>query len=313
MSGQRFRTEREFTEAFRELVDGQPGWEYKRIEAKTYRAAKDADASLPGGFPDFFLWYTDVERRTTFVAVELKTDDEDSKLNKAQKEFLTVLAQDNAVLVLRPRDWEFIVQMLQEGPPSAKGKIIEPSLPIQRNKKLLPPKSRDVVEAIVCKMAADISSSNFRTGDLAELRRMGHTLPDTAAYWRLMAQRNLLSDCDRDSESRWGLILQGIALMTPTAHDRNTSVGKALFQGGDKARTSAFYSDLRLNRLLKARGSTLCTLLTHLFRMMGTAGQPFDWREMAWFILNEGHNEEQAEQSRIRIARSYYQTARQRY
>ena len=34
----------------------------------------------------------------------------------------------------------------------------------------------------------------------------------------------------------------------------------------------------------------------------------FDWREMASFILNEGHNEERAEAdpTRIKIARNYY-------
>ena len=70
----------------------------------------------------------------------------------------------------------------------------------------------------------------------------------------------------------------------------------------------AFYSELRLNKLLKAHGSTLGVLMTQLFRMMSAANQPIDWREMATFILNVGVNEDAAEASRRRIARSYYGT-----
>ena len=76
-------------------------------------------------------------------------------------------------------------------------------------------------------------------------------------------------------------------------------------------RSSAFYSESRLNRLLTARGPILRTLLARLFRMMAAAGQPFNWREMASFILNEGYNEEAAEQARRRIAREYYRAERQ--
>ncbi len=154
-------------------------------------------------------------------------------------------------------------------------------------------------------------------GDLAELRRMDPDHPDAAAFWRLLASRDLLGN--PVVESKWALILHGIALMTPTtggdghertAHDGSVPVGQALFLGGEAQRKQAFYSEARLNRLLTARGPMLRDLLARMFRMLATSGASFDWREMAWFILNEGYNEDKAEQGRRSIARGYYQAER---
>ena len=163
--------------------------------------------------------------------------------------------------------------------------------------------------------AREMASDDFRRGDLAELRRMDPDAPDAAVVWRLLARRDLLGS--RQVENKWALILHGIALMTPTAsgdrpsrsaHDGQVAVGRALYLGGESARASAYYSETRLSRLLTARGPILRTLLTRLFRMLAAADQPFNWREMASFILNEGYREEAAEQARRRIARDYYRT-----
>lgn len=163
--------------------------------------------------------------------------------------------------------------------------------------------------SIATGFAYEIAREDFRRGDLAELRRMNPDAPDTTAFWRLMAQKQLLGNAV--VESKWALILQGIALMTSTAssrsaHDGTIPVGRALFYGGDSDRTRAYYSENRLNRLLVARGPMMRSLLARMFRMMGSTGQPFDWREMARLILNDGYNEERAENVRRRIARSYY-------
>ncbi len=161
--------------------------------------------------------------------------------------------------------------------------------------------------------ANQLAAEGIRPGDLAELRRMDPDSPDAAAFWRLMARQDLLGS--PAIERKWALVLHGIALMTRTAgsdapsrsaHDRNMPVGKALFQGGDANRTTAFYSESRLSRLLTARGSMLRTLLARMFRMIAAADQPFNWYQMAQLILNEGHNEERAEAVRRNIARNYY-------
>lgn len=159
--------------------------------------------------------------------------------------------------------------------------------------------------------------AEHRRGDLAELRRMDPDDPDAAVFWRLLASRDLPGS--PTIERKWALILHGIALMTPTssgsgnsltAHDGNMPVGRALFLGGDAQRAQGFYSESRLNRMLTARGPMLRVLLARMFRMLAGAGVSFNWREMAQFILNEGYDEDAAEQSRRRIARDYYQAER---
>ena len=166
-------------------------------------------------------------------------------------------------------------------------------------------------------LAGIMASGNFGRGDLAQLRRMDPDDPDAAAFWRLMAQRDLFRG--PEIEGKWALIIHGIALMTPTnigdgnprtAHDGYTPVGRALFLGSDTQREKGFYSETRLNRLLTARGTMLRILLARMFRMLAAAGVSFNWREMAQFILNEEYNEEAAEQARRRIAREYYQAER---
>jgi hypothetical protein len=46
--------------------------------------------------------------------------------------------------------------------------------------------------------------------------------------------------------------------------------------------------------------------------MLSSEGCAFNWREMAWFILNDGHNEDEAGKSRIEIARAYYRAQQMR-
>ena len=160
-------------------------------------------------------------------------------------------------------------------------------------------------------MAADLayqfSGERIARGDLAGLRRMNTASPSEAVFWQFITEKKQRAIL----ENRWALVMKGIALMTGTsdgrsAHDGKMPIGRALFYGGDESRTSAFYSENRLNRLLVARGPMLRTLLERMFRMMASANQPFNWRQMATLILNDGRNEDQAENVRRNIARSYY-------
>ena len=163
---------------------------------------------------------------------------------------------------------------------------------------------------VAVRMANHIASEGFGRGDLAALRRMEPESPDAAAFWRLTTRFDVLRGTE--SERRWGLILHGIALMTRiagddamgrSAHVRGLPVGRALFDGGDSNRTTAFYSESRFNRLLTARGPMLRTLLARMFRMMAAADARFDWYQMSQLIMSEG---ERAERIRRSIARDYY-------
>ena len=302
MQGQSFRDEWEFNRAVRELAV-QYGWEEPfHIPAIAYRTAKEYKTPIPSGFPDLVLRHRDTEGNSTVLFVELKTNHENSYPNEHQKRFLEDFAQYVPTFILRPRDWEYIERILREGPPDPTGQIIEPSPVFVRTKEWLPPQRN--IDAVVYRLVEDIVSPAFPRGQLAGLRRMNPEEPSTAAFYQLMAERGLLEN--QNLENKWALIMRGIALMSPLAHDGRTPVGVALFEGGDAGRSSAFYSELRLNRLLKARSSLLVTLVTQMFRMMNAANQPFDWREMAAFILSEDVDEDQSEASRRNIARSYY-------
>ena len=172
---------------------------------------------------------------------------------------------------------------------------------------------------IAFRLAGSVAAMpDYDRGGLAGLRRMNPDAPDTTAFWRLLAGEDLLGN--PEIERKWGLVLHGMALMTRTAsgddvtsrsaHDGRVPVGRALYLGGESQRATAFYSETRLNPLLMARDDMLRVLLARLFRMLRARQVTFDWREMAAFILNDGFNEERAEEGRRRIARAYYQAER---
>ena len=87
-------------------------------------------------------------------------------------------------------------------------------------------------------LAGLIASESFARGDLAQLRRMDPDSPDASAFWRLMARQDLFRNAE--TEAKWALIINGIALMTPTgngdgksrtAHDGYTPVRQGPVSG----------------------------------------------------------------------------------
>ena len=167
---------------------------------------------------------------------------------------------------------------------------------------------------IATQFAWQMAREHFSRGDLAELRRMNPDSADSPVLMGLLAQKELFGR--REVESKWALILHGIALMTPkggdgggarTAHDGQTPVGRALYLGGETTRKQGFYSETRLKRLLSSRGGMTRTLLARAFRMLAASNVTFSWREMANFIHSDGFNEDTAEFHRRRIARDYFQ------
>lgn len=167
---------------------------------------------------------------------------------------------------------------------------------------------------IATKFAWQMAQQGFGRGDLAELRRMNPDSTDSPVLMGLLAQEELFGP--PEVEKKWALILHGIALMTPkggddesrgSAHDGQMPVGRALYLGGEPTRDQGFYSEIRLNRLLTARGSMFRSLLARTFRMLAAANVSLDWKEMAGFIRDEGDFEKSAEIARRRIAREYFQ------
>ncbi len=159
-------------------------------------------------------------------------------------------------------------------------------------------------------LAAILAAPQFPESDLATLRRMDPDIPSDLVFLRLMSTNGLLRNwspaASASWESRWGLILHGLAVMTRerrAAHDPDLPFGAALMRAG--------YDENRLNRLLRARGVTLRTLLMQSWQFMARKGISFDWSTVTTLILAEDHNPERLERARQEIARDYYRADHQ--
>lgn len=228
--------------------------------------------------------------QTELIAAELKRG-YDSELRPDQDAWLEALGQHIPAYEWRPDNWDEIEGVLRDGPKA--GGESAPRNERRRANRLMPANFGNAIT----NMVETIEAKEFSTGDSAGLRRMNPATPSSEAFWRLMVREGMPSEPDL---AKWGLITHGMALMAHgagLAHNPRIPVGQALHQ---------VYSDARLATFLAARGPALHSLLARLFRMLANEGSSFNWREMAWFILNEGYNEDQAEQSRVEIARAYY-------
>ena len=251
------------------------------------------------GFPDLVMYRKDPETgNTELVAAELKRSYA-AELRDEQQEWLTALGQHFPAFAWYPEDWDEIERILKDGPGNARSMSRHPSEPLGESQ--IPRNFGTVITGI----AETIESKEFELGDRSKLRRMDYTRPDTAAFWRLMAREGLPRNPDL---SKWGLIVHGIALMTHgaggLAHTPRLSVGRVLYEGGGNR--FPFYSEDRLATLLSAEGPTLHRLLARLFRMLASEGCSFNWREMAWFILNAALDNERSNEARHKIAQAYY-------
>ncbi len=153
------------------------------------------------------------------------------------------------------------------------------------------------------------SQTSFDRGDLASLRRMDPESPVTTAYWRLMNHKGLLSEDPRPRlERKWAVIMKSIAIMSRNAppvlcaHDRNISVGQALYG----PRRAPLYSERKVERFLRVRDDTFYEAVISFSRAMRAANASMNWGEMARLILGEGMNEVASQRARTNIARDYF-------
>ena len=256
------------------------------------------------GFPDLVMYRKDeYTGRVELMAAELKRG-YDSELRPEQGEWLDALKQHIPAYEWRPEDWADIESILEHGPGS-----VEENSPRREHHWSGGQIPANFGNAIT-NLAETIEAEEFGTGNRARLRRMDPDNPDSAVFWQLMVRDGMPRNPDI---AKWGLITHGIALMahgSGKAHVPRMKVGRRLYLGGEQQPgTRGFYSEDRLSALLAARGPAFHSLLARLFRMLGNEGCSFNWREMAWFILNEGCNESRADEARIEIAREYYRAA----
>lgn len=248
------------------------------------------------GFPDLVMYRRNEETgKAEFVVAELKSRPQD-KPRPEQEKWLE--AFDDAqfpTYLWRPDNWDEIESVLKHGPAASEtSDATSPKFARHTSDGRLPASFGEAIDGLI----EAIEDDNLRSGDHAGLRRMNPNNPDAPFFWKLMSREGMPRNPDI---RKWGLIMHGIALMSHgagLAHNPRIPVGQAVYQ---------IYTERRLATLLEARGSTLHSLLTRLFRMLGNQKCAFNWRAMAWFILNEGYNEERAEAARVEIARAYYQ------
>lgn len=152
------------------------------------------------------------------------------------------------------------------------------------------------VGKIAGRMGPDGGMSN---GDIAELRRISSENPFTPALWKVLFDYDLENawlGLDQDAyERRMATLLMGMAHCAGL-HDYGTPLGKALAEAG--------WSELRFVRLMEARGETLESLIRRLAQYLSSKGQPANWVDVAWLLLQQ--EGDKAGEQRLRISRKYY-------
>lgn len=118
------------------------------------------------------------------------------------------------------------------------------------------------------------------------------------AFWKLFNPDviSATSEVARSiQESRWAEIVRGLALSLDVS-DGAASPGEALAKAG--------YSELRLQRLLRAGGDALSSELESAARFLATKAESFEWTDLALLVLSP--DGDPGEQARRRIARTYF-------
>lgn len=150
--------------------------------------------------------------------------------------------------------------------------------------------------------AAHAISEQLSNGDVAELRRAGPESPFSPALWKLLVMLDITSSSGVDEaqdayERRWSVIFNGMAI-TAGLHSMESPLGSALANAG--------FSELRLVRLLEARGDALHDAVRHMAQFLASKATPTNWIDVARLVLST--HSETRESIRRSIARHYYRT-----
>ena len=159
--------------------------------------------------------------------------------------------------------------------------------------------SDPTVGDVAVRVARDIAGLD--PGSAAALRRGPLAGAGAAAFWKLLADHDISSN----RLEAWATVVQATAVLTPvgkaatdqtrpSAHDGRRAMGSAIHSAG--------LSDLRLARMLSAKGAGRCDQLIRLCRRLSRdpENRRFDLRTLARFIVRGD------EETDRRIARDYY-------
>lgn len=158
------------------------------------------------------------------------------------------------------------------------------------------------ISEVVARLARAIQHA-LDPGEVAALRRLDPESP-SSAFWKVAATHLESTGQLRDGpgrqahEVRWAVILRGLALMEGL-HSPAIRLGRALAEAG--------YSEVRLNRLLRARDGALHDEATSAVRYLAAKAQEADLTEFALLLVSQ--EEEPSDAIRRRIARDYFSSS----
>ncbi len=151
------------------------------------------------------------------------------------------------------------------------------------------------LSSVVGSMAFQIEH-RFGAGDVANLRRASGAW--SPAFWRL------LFECvpekwrtTSSQESRWATVAAMLATCVGL-HVPQSRAGQALAEAG--------WSELRLVRLLEARGDQLEPMIRQVAQYLASKQQRCNFTDIAALVIYQDDAKPAAEDARMAVARNYY-------
>lgn len=157
-----------------------------------------------------------------------------------------------------------------------------------------PSRNDDSLGSSIGHLAGVIASENFPTGERAALKRLTPRLPPSLTFYRF-AFRHLPEGWEAQ-QAEWMAVVSGLALMCPQPHRPDRPAGWALSEAG--------YSEVRLERLLAAKGEDLHILALRAARFLAAKAESVNWVDLARLLLTKDKGK--LENMRFKFARDYY-------
>lgn len=185
-------------------------------------------------------------------------------------------------------------------------------------------------------MTSFLLSPSVSAGDRASFRRAPSSKPPPEFYRVLAMLERFAYDgalLSKEATQHWWLFTQNFAILAAVQSSKrieqlsdaedeatkafanpwlntNRSMGHALYEGGktqtDSEKSPAAFSELRLNKLLTARGTQFHDSLRRACRMLASKNEKFLAFDLYCLISPSDPTNKYYQEIRQRIARSYY-------
>jgi CRISPR system Cascade subunit CasB len=154
-----------------------------------------------------------------------------------------------------------------------------------------------------------LANPSFPHSERASLRRYGcsNNAAGEAAAFRLLIGFGARLETMRATEMRgWLWLIHCMSILSGANRDPHSSANEA--RPGHVLQRAG-YSELRLSRLLDARGDACNTLLERAIRWATRLGEPMNWSKVAPLLLSRDPESSWAENARLAISRDFFLSA----